>query len=270
MSFQGKEFTPEMKHLVVNLKLFFDNERKTSKEVSTRNPSGRTAKGLGIGEATVKRIMAEYYKNEQAIPEEAAKGRGKPEYTAAANLQPVIRQYVRSRNLLGQRVGIEKLRDYLMKEHGADIATTTLWRTLGRWGFVHGTGKRRSSLKERDYVVLARRRYLRQKRANRNPNGSLKRPEVYLDETFINKNHSSQFTWYLEEDGPWVNKPSGKGPRLIILHAITRDGWVNGAELIFEAKKRTGDYHGQMNWDNFSRWFTEQLLPNIPAPCVST
>ena len=44
------------------------------------------------------------YKNEQAIPEEAAKGRGKPEYTAAANLQLVIRQYVRSRNLLKELV----------------------------------------------------------------------------------------------------------------------------------------------------------------------
>jgi transposase len=113
--------------------------------------------------------------------------------------------------------------------------------------------------------VLARRRYLRQKRANRNPDGSLKRPEVYLDETFVNKNHSGQFTWYLEEDGPWVNKPSGKGPRLIIVHAMTGLGWVPGAELIFEAAKRTGDYHGQMNWENFSRWFSDQLLPNIPS-----
>jgi hypothetical protein len=39
----------------------------------------------------------------------------------------------------------------------------------------------------------------------------------------VNKNHSGQFTWYLEEDGPWVNKPSGKGPRLIIVHAMRGD-----------------------------------------------
>ena len=141
----------------------------------------------------------------------------------------------------------------------------TLWRTLQRWGFTYGTGKRRSALKERDYVVLARRRYLRQKRANRTPDGSLQRPEVSLDETFVNKNHSGQFTWYLEEDGPWVNKPSGKGPRLIIVHAMTVAGWVPGAELVFEAAKRTGDYHGQMNWENFSTWFTDQLLPHIPS-----
>ena len=52
---------------------------------------------------------------------------------------------------------------------------------------------------------------------------------------------------------------------MIIVHAITKDGWVDGAELVFEAKKRTGDYHGQMDWENFSRWFSNQLIPNIPA-----
>ncbi len=36
-------------------------------------------------------------------------------------------------------------------------------------------------------------------------------------------------------------------------------------QLIFEAKKRTGDYHGQMDWENFSKWFSNQLLPNIPV-----
>jgi transposase len=265
MSFQGKDFTPEMKQMVINLKRHFDEERRNYKEVSTRNPTLRTAQGLGIGEVTVKRIIADDRKQQATPPASPLKSKGKPEYRASVNLQPVIREYVRTQNLAGQRVGVEKLRHYLLEEHGADISSVTLWRTLKRWGFSYGTGKRRSALKERDYVVLARRRYLRQKIANSNSDGSLKRPEVYLDETFVNKNHSAQFTWYLEEDGPWVNKPSGKGPRLIIVDAITAQGWVKGAALVFEAKKRSGDYHGQMNWENFSTWFSNQLLPNIPS-----
>lgn len=48
------------------------------------------------------------------------------------------------------------------------------------------------------------------------------------------------------------------------MNAITKDGWVNDACLVFEEKIRTGDYHGQMNWENFSKWFESQLLPNIP------
>ncbi len=49
-----------------------------------------------------------------------------------------------------------------------------------------------------------------------------------------------------------------------MVHAITVDGWVNNAQLVFDANRRTGDYHGQMNWDNFSKWFETRLLPNIP------
>ena len=203
------------------------------------------------------------------MPAEPYKSRGRPPAAAeTGNLQTVVREYIRAMNLAGQRVGIEKLRAYLGQEHQAKIPRMTLWRALRRWGYVHGNGKPRSALRERDYVVLARRHYLRQRRANRNPDGTLKRPEVYLDETFINKNHSSRFTWYLEEDGPWVNKPSGKGPRVILVHAMASGGWVDGAELMFEGTKRTGDYHGEMDWGNFSKWFCGQLLPHIPKGSI--
>ena len=168
-------------------------------------------------------------------------------------------------NRMGQHVSVRNIRSWFIQNHGFDVPRMTLWRLLQRAGFVYGEGRRRSALKEKEYVIIARRRYLRKKIGNRNRDNSLKRPGVYLDETYLNKNHSHDNTWYLEEDGAWVNKPSGKGPRLVIVHAMTEDGWVNGADLIFEAKKRSGDYHDQMNWDTFSDWFRNQLLPNIPS-----
>ena len=127
MSFQGKEFSPAMKKMVVNLKLFFDAERKEDRVVSTKNPTKRVAKGLGIGEVSIKRIMAEYHQHGHEVIGKPWRPRGKPEYTASINLQPVIRQYIRSKNLVGQRVGIETLRDFLIREHEAKISITTLW-----------------------------------------------------------------------------------------------------------------------------------------------
>ena len=41
-------------------------------------------------------------------------------------------------------------------------------------------------------------------------------------------------------------------------------GWIPGSKLIFKSTKKTGDYHGQMNWVLFKKWFQEMLLPNIP------
>lgn len=264
MSFQGKQLSAEINELVVRLKEHHDEERKAGKFVSTKDPAGRTAKALGLGIATVKRIMARYVKSGERVVVRAPQRLGRPPSGVFPSVQPVVRQFVRAENLGGRRVSIERVGSYLHTERGIEIPKTTLWRALNRWGFTHGEGRRRDSLKEQSRVILARRNYLRAKLANRNQDGTLKRPEVYLDETYINKNHSSQFTWYLDDVGPLVNKPSGVGPRFIVVHAITRDGWVKGAELVFEAKKRTGDYHGQMNWGNFSRWFKEQLLPNIP------
>ena len=65
-----------------------------------------------------------------------------------------------------------------------------------------------------------------------------------------------------------MKEPTGKGSRLIIVDAGTKDGSVPGASLVFEAKKDDGDYHGEMNSTTYEKWFKEQLLPNIPPKSV--
>lgn len=89
-----------------------------------------------------------------------------------------------------------------------------------------------------------------------------------MDESYVNKNHSNDFIWYTSEDGPWIQKPTGKGDRLIILNAITQEGWVPGAKVVFKSTRKTVDYHGQMDWDLFKKWFTEALIPNIPNKSI--
>ena len=164
----------------------------------------------------------------------------------------------------GSHVRVRSLAHWL-SENYEEVPRATLGRTLQRMGLVYGTSRHKSALRERDEVVIARRAYLRTKRANRDAHGGTVRPEVYLDESYVHVNHSTPRTWYFAAEGPWVHKPSGKGPRLIIVHAITTAGWVAGAQLVFQAKKHTGDYHGQMDFENFRRWFRDGLLPHIPA-----
>jgi len=176
-----------------------------------------------------------------------------------------MRAYVRTKHGAGQRVSVGQLRQYLLETHYAAIPPVTRWRTLQRWGFTYGTGQRRSALQERDDVVLARRRYLWQQRANRNFDGRRQWPAVSLDATFVNKHHAGPFPWDLEADGPWVNTPSGKGPRRIMVPALTVAGGVPGAELVFAAAQRPGDYHGQMHGEHCSTWFAEPWRPHIPS-----
>lgn len=260
---RGKPLTPEVKKLAVSVKHYFDQA-----ELEPYEPSvNRTAAALGIGVATVKRIMANFNRDPKLL-DEAAKQRGRPDYAICASHQEAVRTYIRNANIEGRHITLADVQELLKEEYGDDsFHKATLARTLNRWGFEFGKGIRSQHLKEKDHVIAARRRYLREKidnRVNAEDDTTLRRPEVYLDESYVNKNHSNDFTWYYGEDGPWVQKPTGKGERLIILNAITSNGWVPGAELVFKSNRKTGDYHGQMNWDLFKKWFTEMLLPNIP------
>jgi len=150
------------------------------------------AHGLGIGAATVKRIIAAHNQGQEFSIEE--KERGKPPCRSSLNLQSVMRDFIRQKNLRGQKISSKQIRDCILEKHSVEISASTFKKSLKRIGYTYGVGKRRAALKERDHVVLARQRYLRAKRANRNNEGSLKRPDVYLDETFINKDHSNQLT----------------------------------------------------------------------------
>jgi transposase len=260
---QGKAIGLRERQLVVRLKEHFDEERFQGPVVSTEDPTGRVAKALGLGERVVKEIVSRYRQTGELTPAGLA-SRGKPSYRVQPALETVIRHEIRQLNREGSHVSLRDLSNWL-DENYERIPTATLARALGRMGFAFGKSRRKSALRERDDVLIARRTYLRAKLANRDAQGGTIRPEVYLDESYVNVNHSSERTWYFTEEGPWVRKPSGKGPRLILVHAITAEGWVDRAKLVFLAKKRTGDYHGQMNFENFRKWFVECLLPQIPA-----
>jgi transposase len=260
---QGKAIDVWERQFVVRLKAHFDQERRQNSLVSTQDPEGRVAKALGIGRRSVKEILSTYHKTGQvtvAVPQ----SKGNPPFRIKPALETVIRQRIRELNRQGLHVSIRSLSHWL-SENYEDVPHGTLGRTLQRMGLVYGKSINKPALRERDEVLIARRAYLRAKLANRDLHGGTSRPEVYLDESYVNVNHSTPRTWYFAEEGPWVQKPSGKGPRLILVHAITVEGWVEGAKLVFQAKRRTGDYHGQMNFENFRRWFLDCLLPHIPA-----
>ena len=264
MSFQGIEFTPEMRKMAVNVKHYFD-DLKSTPDTLKKPATQLTASALSISESTVKVIMAAFNKNgKDGLGWSKSQQRGRPAYAVESSVVPDVRQFIRRANRNGEQVNIEITRRYMRDELHCDVAHTTLWRALQRWGFEFGTGIRSALLKESERIVILRRQYLRQKLANRDEKGQTIRPEVYLDESYINKNYSNDKTWYFEQDGIILGKPTGKGDRLIILNAITKDGWVPNTKLVFKAAKKTGDYHTNMNWDNFSKWFQEKLLKNIP------
>ena len=64
-----------------------------------------------------------------------------------------------------------------------------------------------------------------------------------------------------------IKVSTGKGGRIIVLRAGSKEGFVPNAALVFNAKN-DGDYHHQMNHAVFEEWFRSQLLPNIPPASI--
>ena len=90
---------------------------------------------------------------------------------------------------------------------------------------------------------------------------------LYVDETWIDTAYTVNRCWQ-RQDMPGIQAPCNRGQRLIVVHAGSRSGFVKGAQLIYKASSCTGDYHREMNGQNFKKWLEEMLLPNLPSPCA--
>ena len=124
---------------------------------------------------------------------------------------------------------------------------------------------------------------------------------VYTDESYMHQNHAPSGPWLKKEkktksgmkEEQRINR-GGKGKRLIILHAITKDGplitldendlplddlkdnWGKhdvpkpnkeglSAENLWQASSHTGDYHDNMDSENFHRWVEGKLVRAFQA-----
>src|SRR5277367_3605545 len=157
----------------------------------------------------------------------------------------------------------------------AGCSRTTIHKMLRKMGFSHKEKVRNSDLLDRKDLLAWRSRYLRSIDQYRREGRHI----IYLDETWLNEGHTTKKKWrdtkirhqrqaFTSGLTTGLKDPSGKGQRLIILHAGSKHGFVNGGLLVFHAKKSKTDYHEEMDGTRFENWFQQQLLPNIPSNSV--
>ena len=75
------------------------------------------------------------------------------------------------------------------------------------------------------------------------------------------------YQWYSDQD-EGVKVPISKGRRLIVVHAGFEKGFINNGLLIFKSGELSGDYHDDMNHENFMQWVSKQLKTNLPPNVV--
>lgn len=93
------------------------------------------------------------------------------------------------------------------------------------------------------------------------------RPIFFADETYIHSTHVKSSGW-TDKSVNGFKKNISKGCRLIIVHAGNEKGEVKDALLVFKSGQKTGDYHNDMNAENYEKWLKSQLIPNLPPNSV--
>jgi hypothetical protein len=173
------------------------------------------------------------------------------------------------------------LRHELEEQLGLVVSKSTVHRWLHSLGYVYG--KKHFVNQARSYRNALVRSYIYRYAA------ALKEQEdgtailVYMDESYIHAHHCSQFLWHsLSSATKNEVRGDGKGKRIIIMHAMTKDGLleVEGVEpsniltelyhscaLIFDEVCVDGispaDYHDTINGEKFIGWMQQRLFPTV-------
>jgi len=124
-------------------------------------------------------------------------------------------------------------------------------------------------VKEKPSVIAQRNRYLRLLDLYRQE----RRNFFWQGESWINSRMTVKEEWY-DPDGfdTKMAVSRGVGSRTILC-GVGSDttGWLPGSFLYFRGKKNkrvNPDYHGEMNWELFSKWLKEKAIPSLPDRAV--
>lgn len=155
-------------------------------------------------------------------------------------------------------------RQFIEESPETKISKSSLYLGIKKMGFHFKKRDGRKQLLEMPGIRLKRILFLNKYHAAKSE--KLFTP-VFLDETWIFSKSGDRRMW---QDGTKHSdfKKTGSGTRYVIVHAGNKNGFVANASLIFKCNKKTGDYHDNMNTENFENWFKKQLIVNLEEPSL--
>lgn len=267
---KGKKLHSQTKEVINNVLTFMKTEAAEGITIGLEKVQERVKKATGVSRSSIQRISAEAKKIEsgQIVSFETP---DKKRTTKKRVLdidefdECVVRRTVYGFYITEKRVPtVDSLRRKLAELIGFTGGNTTLRALLRRLGFRwKKTRTNRCVLIEKPDIRQKRINYLRLIKKYR----AEERNIVYVDESYILSSHVHQKSW-CDDSNKGLLAPVSKGQRLIIIHAGGENGFVPNALLMWKANQASGDYHHQMNRDNYEKWVREKLIPNLPPNSV--
>lgn len=266
--------------------------------------SSLTARLCGRGKNTVDRIVSAWHKSfhsqgyEHALPlskalEPTPLGNRFPKSKRIPHDDEVlhlVRDFVQRKRKLREKCTAPEVLDFLVQEGACSIRTTfegvyepkdfqaalcAVRRYLQRKGFKRG--RKTGAIRINPVHVAWRDTYLRVLLENRSKADAERRQEVYTDESYIHHHYRLEHDNIYHPLDEGDTKAPQKGRRYCFVAAIRANGRDGKGGLVpnsvwsfcpTSGKDHKGDYHKVFNYENYLKWFTEQLLPNLFEPSL--
>ncbi|XP_076656878.1 uncharacterized protein LOC143361399 [Halictus rubicundus] len=258
---RGKLVRSAQKQMIINL---YKTLIAETPKIKYKPLVQKLAKKTGIGRETISKTLAEYKSTGTVTSPNKKKRRlNILEKTSEAEIV-AIRKKIHNFWLNRE---IPNLKKILVAVNNDDklpsFSETSLIRLFRRMEYKFIVRKRNSVLIEQPHIISWRQRYIEQIQGFRSEG----RPIYYLDETWVHTSVTCPRDAEQRALTRGIPAPSGRRKRFIIAHIGSTDGFVPGALLCVEAKRKTGDYHDEMNGDTFFEWF-QKILPMLPDGAV--
>lgn len=235
----------------------------------------RTAQAVGYSEHTISKILKEEREagastssnmSQKIFKSPSKRKRVRPKSTLDDFDTSVLRRTIMTFHAQHNEMpSLKKLKQVLSESIGFDGCVETLRSILRSNGYEWSTtDDNRKILIEKHDIQMLRFKYLKQLQKYRDEGRYI----VFTDETYVHTTHVQNKCWKNVKETSPLQKKLSKGERVIIVHAGGSQGWVPNACLIYKANTTRGDYHSNMNFENYSKWLTTHLLPNLPENAV--
>ncbi|RVE45034.1 hypothetical protein evm_010313 [Chilo suppressalis] len=263
MSKRGRTLNSQARELVVKLHEYFERECQNGGALlPVTQVRDHVGEALGIGSRTVGKILSEKYgpsgSDSNVLHTPKKRKRTKPVTGIDDFDSHAIRNHIYGYFTRGEFPTLAKLCATLEDAGLYKGSIESLRTIITGIGFRYKKVDKRKIVMERHDIIMQRLTIQREVKQIINWDNV-----IFLDETWLNSNHSVPKTWTDDSEASCSKVPIGKGGRLIICHAGSASaGFVENSLLAFQSKS-TKEYHEEMDAERFQEWFLN-LLTNIP------
>lgn len=257
------EYRRQTKRIVQNVYNFFLKLRlkPNFEKIDFTKTQNVTAEACGVSLRTVQRISLENKKNDgKFISPRKNISPKRPKTDLDSFNQDIVRRTIHEFYDQGEFPTTKKVHKKLQEKINYEGSVSSVLRIIHNKGFSYKKcNDGRKFLMERGDIVVKRLEFLRKINAIRDQTPD--KPIFYLDETWINQNHTRAYIWHDSHGNGGLKVPTGKGARIIILHiGSAKTGFIPECKLMYRNTKTvSSDYHSEMNGDIFKEWFMNML-----------